>query len=76
MSQLAARVQGDGQLVAELGNVSGGDWRGLETETGKIGGEGWDTRDPGSLCSVEGQGEERKDVQDEGGIQGGLQQKQ
>ena len=30
------------------------------------GGEGWDTRDPGRLCSVEGQGEERQGVQYEG----------
>ena len=41
-------------------------WKGLETEFGWTGGEGWDTGDPGSLCSVEGQGEERQGVQDEG----------
>ena len=43
-------------------------WRGLEAEPGQTvtGGGGWGTKDPGSLRSVETQGEERKDVQDEG----------
>ena len=27
-------------------------WRGLEAESGKTGGEEWDTRDPGSLCTI------------------------
>ena len=53
MSVEVAGLRGDGQLVTELEDVSGGKgWRlSLVRLTS---GEGWDTGDPGSLCSVEG----------------------